>query len=77
VSGLPGLLQLSVGLRLAEPRDPPLTPDADEARSELRRELLRPEYNEQNVLQRTMTWVERQRSAASSTRRPTRHRCRR
>ena len=60
MSGLPGLLQLSVGLRLAEPRDPPLTPDADEARSELRRELLRPEYNEQNLVQRVLTWAERQ-----------------
>ena len=42
------------------PRDPPLTPSPDEARSELRRELLRPEYNEQNIVQRLLTWVERQ-----------------
>ena len=42
------------------PRDPPLTPSPDEARSELRRELLRPEYNEQNIVQRLLTWLERQ-----------------
>jgi len=42
------------------PRDPPLTPSPDEARSELRRELLRPEYNEQNIIQRLLTWIERQ-----------------
>ncbi|GAB3249959.1 DUF4129 domain-containing protein [Nocardioides dilutus] len=42
------------------PRDPPLTPSPDEARSKLRRELLRPEYNEQNLVQRFLSWVERQ-----------------
>jgi Domain of unknown function (DUF4129) len=42
------------------PRDPPLTPSPDEARSALRRELLRPEYNEQNIIQRLLTWLERQ-----------------
>jgi hypothetical protein len=42
------------------PRDPPLIPTPDEARSDLRRELLRPEYNEQNLVQRFLTWVERQ-----------------
>jgi hypothetical protein len=57
VSVLPGL---PLVLRLAEPRDPPLTPSPDEARSELRRELLRPEYNEQNLVQRVLTWTERQ-----------------
>lgn len=41
-------------------REPPVTPTPDEARSELRRELLRPEYNEQNLVQRILTWVERQ-----------------
>jgi hypothetical protein len=45
---------------LTEPGDPPLTPSPDEARSELRRELLRPEYNEQNLVQRVLTWLERQ-----------------
>lgn len=44
---------------LAEPRDPPLGPSPDEARSELRRELLRPEYNEQNLVRRALTWAER------------------
>jgi hypothetical protein len=44
----------------AFPRDPPLTPSPDEARSELRRELLRPEYNEQNLVQRFLAWAERQ-----------------
>jgi hypothetical protein len=46
-------------LRLV-PRDPPLVPTPDEARTKLRRELLRPEYNEQNVVQRVLTWLERQ-----------------
>lgn len=32
--------------------DPPLDPTPDEARSRLRRELLAPEYHEQNLLQR-------------------------
>ena len=39
--------------------DPPLVPDGDEARSLLRRELLRPEYNEANLLQRFFDWVSR------------------
>jgi len=51
---------LRVALMLAEPRDPPLRPSPDEARSELRRELLRPEYNETNLVQRFLTWAERQ-----------------
>jgi hypothetical protein len=50
------LLQLAW---LLEPGDPPLTPTPDEARSDLRRELLRPEYNEQNLVQRLLTWFER------------------
>lgn len=37
----------------------PLTPSPDDARSELRRELLRPEYNEQNLLDRVLRWVDR------------------
>ena len=41
-------------------RDPPLVPTPDEARSKLRRELLRPEYNEQNLVQRFLSWTERQ-----------------
>ena len=32
--------------------DPPLTPSPDDARSSLRRELLKPEYNDQNLVQR-------------------------
>lgn len=40
--------------------DPPLDPPSDEARSKLRRELLKPEYNEQNLLRRFFGWVERQ-----------------
>lgn len=43
-----------------DPRDPPLTPTPDDARSALRRELLRPEYNDQNLLQRFLDWVGRQ-----------------
>lgn len=41
-------------------RDPPLTPPPDEARSKLRRELLRPEYNEQDLVRRILAWLERQ-----------------
>lgn len=40
--------------------DPPLDPSADEARSWLRRELLNPEYHQQNVIQEFLTWLERQ-----------------
>ena len=39
--------------------DPPLDPSGSEARSKLRRELLRPEYHDQNVLQRILDWVNR------------------
>ena len=48
-----------VVLAAREPRDPPLVPTPDEARSKLRRELLRPEYNEQNLVQRFLAWAER------------------
>ncbi len=55
-------------LRLA---DPPLQPGADDARSALRRELLKPEYNEQDLLQRVLDWIGRRITgtvdAASST----------
>ncbi len=40
--------------------DPPLDPAPDEARSRLRRELLKPEYNEENLVQRLITWLQRQ-----------------
>ena len=39
--------------------EPPLTPGGDEARSLLRRELLRPEYHEDNLVQRLVDWLER------------------
>jgi hypothetical protein len=39
--------------------DPPLDPGSDEARSWLRRELLRPEYNDQNLVQRLLARIER------------------
>ncbi|WP_147212944.1 DUF4129 domain-containing protein, partial [Nocardioides szechwanensis] len=39
--------------------DPPLDPSGDEARSLLRRELLSPEYHEQNLLERLRNWLER------------------
>ncbi len=39
--------------------DPPLDPTGSEARSKLRRELLRPEYHDQNLLQRFLNWVSR------------------
>jgi hypothetical protein len=40
--------------------DPPLDPTPDEARSLLRRELLAPDYHDQNVLQRLVDWLSRQ-----------------
>jgi hypothetical protein len=39
---------------------PPLDPSGDEARSWLRRELLRPEYHERNVVELVLDWVSRQ-----------------
>jgi len=40
--------------------DPPLDPSGDEARSALRRELLKPDYYEGNLIQRLLTWLQRQ-----------------
>ena len=40
--------------------DPPLDPSGDEARSLLRRELLRPEYHDEDLVQRLLTWLQRQ-----------------
>ncbi len=45
---------------LPSPADAPLDPSAGEARSWLQRELLHPEYHQQNVVQRMVTWLERQ-----------------
>lgn len=39
--------------------DPPLDPSGDEARSELRRELLKPEYHDTDVLGRILDWIDR------------------
>ncbi|WP_341925610.1 DUF4129 domain-containing protein [Nocardioides psychrotolerans] len=39
--------------------DPPLDPTPDEARSLLRRELLSPDYHDQDLVQRLLTWLER------------------
>jgi len=39
--------------------DPPLDPSGDEARSWLRRELLKPEYNDENLIQRALHAFER------------------
>ena len=40
--------------------DPPLVPSGDEGRSWLRRELLHPEYHQQNVVEQVVTWLQRQ-----------------
>jgi hypothetical protein len=37
--------------------DPPLDPSGSEARSQLRRELLHPEYHQQNVVQQLLDWL--------------------
>ena len=39
--------------------DPPLDPSGSEARSKLRRELLRPEYHDRNLFQQFYDWVVR------------------
>lgn len=39
--------------------DPPLNPSPGDARSWLQRELLNPEYHQQNVVERLITWLER------------------
>jgi Domain of unknown function (DUF4129) len=39
--------------------DPPLDPSGAEARSQLRRELLHPEYHRQNVVQEILRWLSR------------------
>ena len=39
--------------------DPPLDPSGSEARSRLRRELLHPEYHQQNLLQQLLDWLGR------------------
>ncbi|MBA2954353.1 DUF4129 domain-containing protein [Nocardioides sp. MAH-18] len=38
--------------------DPPLDPSGDEARSALRRELLKPEYHDTDVLGRVLDWID-------------------
>jgi Domain of unknown function (DUF4129) len=40
--------------------DAPLDPSPGEARSWLQRELLNPEYHQENLVQRLVTWLERQ-----------------
>lgn len=40
--------------------EPPLVPSPDEARSRLRRELLQPEYHQEDLLQRLLAWLGRQ-----------------
>jgi len=40
--------------------DPPLDPSGSQAHSQLREELLHPEYHQQNVLGEVLTWVERE-----------------
>jgi hypothetical protein len=47
---------LAAALRMG---DPPLDPSADEARSLLRRELAKPDYNDANLIERIERWIER------------------
>jgi len=44
---------------LASPADAPLDPSPDQARSWVQRELLDPEYHQQNVVERLIAWFER------------------
>ena len=39
--------------------EPPLTPDGDDARSLLRRELLHPDYHQDNLVLRLLDWLSR------------------
>jgi len=39
--------------------DPPLDPSGEEARAALRRELIRPEYHDTDVLGRILDWIDR------------------
>jgi hypothetical protein len=39
--------------------EPPLDPSGDEARSQLRRELVYPEYHERNVFEQVLNWLDR------------------
>jgi hypothetical protein len=50
----PALLALSARLP-----DPPLDPSGSEARSKLRRELVHPEYHQQNLFQEVLRWLTR------------------
>ncbi len=52
----PGGLPTGLLLRAA---DPPLLPSPDEARAALRRELVDPQYYEQDVVQRLLDWLGR------------------
>jgi hypothetical protein len=51
------VITVATGLRLAAP---PLDPSGDEARSWLRRELIHPDYHEQNVVEQVLAWLQRQ-----------------
>ena len=44
---------------LGELSDPPLTPSPDDARGALRRELVDPQYYDQDVVQRILDWIQR------------------
>jgi Domain of unknown function (DUF4129) len=49
-----------IALLRALPVDAPLDPSPGEARSWLQRELLHPEYHQQNAIEQLVTWLERQ-----------------
>jgi hypothetical protein len=48
-----------VSLLLGLAADPPLDPSPDDAGSLLRRELVRPEYHERNLVEQFLSWVDR------------------
>ena len=49
-----------IALLRALPVEAPLDPSSGEARSWLQRELLNPEYHQQNVVEQLITWLQRQ-----------------
>ena len=52
------MIAVLLGL-LGPTADPPLVPSADDARGDLRRELLKPEYYQDNLMQRILDWIAR------------------
>jgi hypothetical protein len=53
----PSLVMPSLVALVGRLPDPPLDPSSSEARSKLRRELVHPEYHQQNLFQQVLDWL--------------------